>query len=60
MIKKEINNRQDTKILYVHYNDILLDSEKNIKKILNFLNLPYQNLEKMMRIVDKNLYRNRK
>ena len=60
MIKKEINNRKDTKILYVHYNDILLDPEKNIKKILNFLNLPYLNLEKMMRIVDKNLYRNRK
>ena len=60
MIKKEINNRQDTKILYVHYNDILLDSEKNIKKILNFLNLPYLNLDKMKAVVDKNLYRQRK
>jgi hypothetical protein len=60
MIKKEINNRKDAKILYVHYNDILFNPEKNIKKILNFLDLPYINLEKMMRIVDENLYRNRK
>ena len=60
MIKKEINNRKDTKILYVDYNDILSDPEKNIKKILNFLNLPYLNLDKMKAVVDKNLYRQRK
>lgn len=60
MIKKEINNRKDTKILYINYNDILLDPEKNIKKILNFLNLSYPNLDKMIAVVDKNLYRQRK
>ena len=59
-IKKEINNRKDTKILYVDYNDVLSDPEKNIKKILNFLNLPYLNLDKMKAVVDKNLYRQRK
>jgi hypothetical protein len=60
VIKKEINNRKDTKILYINYNDILLDPEKNIKKILNFLNLSYLNLDKMIAVVDKNLYRHRK
>ena len=60
MIKKEINNRKDTKILYIDYNDILVDPEKNIKKILNFLNLSYLNLDKMIAVVDKNLYRQRK
>ena len=60
MIKKEINNRKDTEILYIDYNDILVDPEKNIKKILNFLNLSYLNLDKMITVVDKNLYRQRK
>jgi hypothetical protein len=60
MIKKEMNNRKDTKILYIDYNEILLNPEKNIKKILNFLNLPYLNLDKMIEVVDKNLYRQRK
>jgi Sulfotransferase domain len=60
MIKKEINNRTDTEILYVDYNDILVDPGKNIKKILYFLDLPHLNLDKMIGVVDKNLYRQRK
>ena len=60
MIKKKINNTKDTKILYIYYNDILLDPEKNIKKILNFLDLPHLQLNKMIEIVDKTLYRQRK
>ena len=60
MIKKEINNRKDTKILYINYNEILLNPKKNIKKILKFLNIPYLNLDKMIKIVDNNLYRQRK
>lgn len=60
MIKERINNRKDIKILYVHYNEILSNPEKNIKKILDFLDLPYLHLEKMKQIIDQNLYRNRK
>ena len=60
MIKKEMNKRKDAKILYMNYNEILLNPEKNIKKIWNFLNLPHINLDKIINVVDKNLYRQKK
>ena len=43
-----------------YYNEILKNPEENIKKIHTYLELPEESLEKMINVVDKKLYRNRK
>ena len=60
MIKKEIQEKKETDVLFVNYNNILKNPKQNIKKILDFLNLPYNNLDKMVKAVDINLYQPRK
>jgi len=59
MIKKEIDNRPDIKILYINYNKILLNPHEEIKKILNFLEINKINIQEMINTVDKTLYRQR-
>lgn len=56
VIKKQIQKEKDIKVLFVNYNSILTNPKDNIKKILDFLNLSYINLEKMTKAVDKSLY----
>jgi len=56
LIKKEIKARIDINFITINYNDTVLNTEKNICKILDFLNLPKDNLESMINAVDINLY----
>ena len=56
LIKKEIKERIDINFITINYNDTVLNPEKNICKILDFLNLPNDNLESMINAVDINLY----
>ena len=56
LIKKEIKTRIDMNFITINYNDTVLNPKKNINKILNFLNLPKDNLESMINAVDINLY----
>jgi len=56
LIKKEIKERIDINFITINYNDTVLDPEKNICKILDFLNLPKDNIENMINSVDINLY----
>ncbi len=56
LIKKEIKARIDINFITINYNDTVLNPEKNICKILDFLNLPKDNLESMINAVDINLY----
>ncbi len=60
MIKNLIRSRGDIEFLLVNYNDILSNPSANIKKIHDFLGLHGIDLEKMMGVIDKNLYRQRK
>ena len=60
MIKNLIRNREDIEFLLVNYNDILSNPSANIKKIHDFLGLHGIDLEKMIDVVDKKLYRQRK
>jgi hypothetical protein len=60
MIKKLIQERDDIDYLFVNYNKILANPKENIKKIHQYLKMPEESLEKMINIVDKRLYRNRK
>ena len=60
MIKEYIHEREDMDIMLINYNNILSDPIENISKILKFLKAPDNLLEKMIKIVDKKLYRQRR
>jgi len=60
MIKKQIMERDDIDYIFVDYNEIMSNPEVGIKKIHEYFEMPEENLEKMISVVDKNLYRNRK
>ena len=60
MVKNIITNREDIEVLLVNYNDILSGPETNIWKIREFLGLSDLDLEKMINVVDKKLYRQRR
>ena len=59
VIKKKIQEKKDLDVLFVNYNNILKNPNSNIKKILDFLSLPYDNLDKMIQAVDLKLYQSR-
>ena len=60
MIKKQITDRNDIKVLYVDYNNILSNPKDHIKKIYDFLDTPDIDLAKIQEVVDKKLYRQRR
>jgi len=60
LIKNEILLRKDIDVLFVNYNNILKHPKDNIIKILNFLNLPDDNLQEMIDAVDLKIYHNRR
>lgn len=60
LAKAEVKRRTDMKALFVDYNRILLNPRKLIVKIHRFLRDKDLNLEKMMNVVDKKLYRQRR
>jgi len=60
MIKKSINERDDIEVLFINYNEVLSDPKNNIKKIIDFLEISDEILEKMVEVVDNRLYRQRR
>ena len=60
LIKNEVLLRKDIHVLFVNYNDILKNPKKNITNILKFLNLPEDNIQKMIDTVDLKIYHNRR
>jgi len=60
MIKKLITNRNDIKVLFINYNEIISNPEQNIKKMVNFLGLSDKDLDQMIKSIDKKLYRQRR
>ena len=59
MIKKQITSRDDMEVLLVNYNKILSNPREDIKKIQEFLGLPENVIDKMIKVVDDKLYRQR-
>jgi len=59
MIKKQITSRDDMEVLLVNYNKILSNPREDIKKIQEFLELPEDVIDKMIKVVDDKLYRQR-
>lgn len=60
LIKNEIMKRQDTKVLFLDYNQILSDPQAHINKLQSFLNINNKDVEKMIKTVDNQLYRQRR
>jgi hypothetical protein len=60
IIKNFIANRNDVKVLYVNYNEMISNPEHSIRIIASFLNLSDANLDKMVQSIDKKLYRQRR
>ena len=60
MIKNFIANRDDVKVLYANYNEMISNPEHSIRIIVSFLNLSDANLDKMIQSIDKKLYRQRR
>ena len=60
MIKDQITFREDVDVLLVNFNNILSNPEVNIKKIADFIGLSDTSLDKMIHVVDPNLYRQRR
>lgn len=60
MIKIKILNRDDISCLFVNYNNTLSDPKTHIEEIHRYLHLPNEKLEKMVNVVDKRLYRQRR
>jgi hypothetical protein len=60
LVKQQILEREDTDVLLINYNNIISNPEKNISKIIKFLDIPNEILDKMMQAIDKKLYRQRR
>ena len=60
LVKSTIIDREDIEVLLVNFNDIIADPETDIKKIHDFLELPDAVLDKMIKVVDKGMYRQRR
>jgi hypothetical protein len=58
--KNKIQNRADTQVLLVSYNETISNPKDNIKKICEFLRLPDIDMRNMMTVVDQKLYRQRR
>jgi hypothetical protein len=60
MIKNAINQREDIEVLFINYNDTLVNPEENINKIKIFLDASDEALENMINVIDTRLYRQRR
>ena len=60
-IEKFLNNQENMDVLFVNYNNMIKDPQKEINEIAQFMQINDPDLvDKMIRVVDKDLYRNKK
>lgn len=60
IIKQYFEERDDMDVLLVNYNNIISNPKENISKIIDFLGLSDNILDKMISAVDNKLYRQRR
>ena len=60
IIKQYFEEREDMDVLLVNYNNIISNPKENISKIIDFLGLSDNILDKMISTVDNKLYRQRR
>ena len=59
-IKREMNERTDIEILFINYNEIIRNPQKEIRKIVTFLESTRYDLQNMIKVIDEKLYRERR
>jgi hypothetical protein len=59
MIKDNIQQRSDCKVLFVNYNDMIHKPDKEIEKIITFIGEKNADKKAMIHTIDTNLYRQR-
>lgn len=59
-VKQLLENRKDVDVLFINYNDVLHDPENNVTKCCEFIGLSNVNKKKMIEVIDKRLYRQRR
>ncbi|MHA2061219.1 MAG: sulfotransferase domain-containing protein [Candidatus Sifarchaeia archaeon] len=60
IMKRKIREREDIDVLFLNYNEILLDPKRHIKSIPEFLDLAEADLDSMIQTIDTKLYRQRR
>jgi len=60
VIKNTLREREDMNILFVNYNNIVSNPEKDIKRIIKFLGLSDNIYGDMVNAIDRKLYRQRR
>jgi hypothetical protein len=60
MMKQLIQDRNDIDVLFVSYNSIMTNPKEEIGRIVRFLGLPDEFIDKMANAVDTKLYRQRR
>jgi hypothetical protein len=58
--KTDINRREDIDVLFVNYNAILSSPKEHLEEIHRFLKNKNLDLEKMVEVVDEQLYRQKR
>jgi hypothetical protein len=58
--KTDISQRDDMSVLFVNYNEILSDPEKQLEKVQSFFGEKNLDLTKMIEAVDSRLYRQKR
>lgn len=59
-VKKELSTKENIEVLFVIYNELLKDPHPHILKICQFIGLYQFDTEKMISVVDRKLYRQRR
>ena len=59
-IKEKIIERNDIDVLFVNYNEILTDPLFEVRKILDFLEKSEADIDSMIQVIDRKLYRKRR
>lgn len=60
MIKAQLQERDDVDVLFVNYNAILTDPRPVIQSIQEFLQIPPSTIDRMIKVIDHKLYRQRR
>jgi hypothetical protein len=59
-VKSDITRREDMRILFLNYNKVLSDPRKHLERICRFFQDKKLDLKRMISVVDKKLYRQRR
>ncbi len=60
MVKKMMIEREDIEILFVNYNEIIMDPRPYMEEIASFIGCETADIDAMVQTVDKRLYRQRR